>query len=83
LNNEKTVIGRGKDVDIQINEPSISRHHLEIEIVGDNIIATDLNSINGSYVEGNKISKAYLLDGNSITLGSVSFNYYFKDSFES
>lgn len=55
LEKEITVIGRTKEADIVINDTGISRKHLEIRKSNNKIFATDLNSTNGSFVEGRKI----------------------------
>ena len=52
LTESKTIIGRGSDCDIVIDDPGISRKHLEIDITDNGVIARDLGSTNGTYVEG-------------------------------
>ena len=70
LTEEKTIIGRGSDCDIVIDDPGISRRHMEIDVTdnGNTVIARDLNSTNGMYVEGHHVEAATLLDGNTITM---------------
>lgn len=72
----KTVIGRGSDCDIIIDDPGISRKHLEIDIRKDDVIARDLGSTNGTYVEGHLIPEARLLDGNTITIGRTRIIFW-------
>lgn len=50
-------IGRTPDNDIVLNDPSVSRSHAEIKIDGAKITVIDLNSSNGTYVNGIKISR--------------------------
>ena len=69
LTKDKTVIGRGSGCDIVIDDPGISRKHLEIDITDNGVIARDLGSTNGTYVEGHQVPAATLLDGNTITIG--------------
>jgi hypothetical protein len=68
----KTILGRGKDADVIINEKNISRHHASITRTEKGYVLTDLDSTNGTFVEGNKINKAYLLNGNQFSVGTKS-----------
>ena len=68
LTESKTVIGRGSGCDIVIDDPGISRKHLEIDLTPNGVIARDLGSTNGTYVEGHQVPAATLLDGNTITM---------------
>lgn len=72
----KTVIGRGSDCDIVIDDPGVSRHHLEIDITPRGVIARDLGSTNGTYVEGHLVPAATLLDGNTITIGRTRILFW-------
>lgn len=76
LTKEKTVIGRGSGCDIVIDDPGISRNHLEIDITDKGVIARDLGSTNGTYVEGHQVPAATLLDGNTITIGRTRILYW-------
>ena len=78
LTEEKTIIGRGSDCDIVIDDPGISRRHMEIDVTdnGNTVIARDLNSTNGMYVEGHHVEAATLLDGNTITIGRTRILYW-------
>ena len=58
LTKDKTVIGRGSGCDIVIDDPGISRKHLEIDITDNGVIARDLGSTNGTYVEGHQVPAA-------------------------
>ncbi|NEG95580.1 hypothetical protein CS006_03885 [Bifidobacterium primatium] len=72
----KTVIGRGSNCDIVIDDPGISRSHLEIDITDSGVIARDLGSTNGTYVEGHQVPAATLLDGNTITIGRTRILFW-------
>lgn len=72
----KTVIGRGSDCDIVIDDPGVSRHHLEIDITPKGVVARDLGSTNGTYVEGHLVPAATLLDGNTITIGRTRILFW-------
>src|SRR5690606_30085058 len=71
-----TVIGRGSEADIIVDDPGISRRHLEIRVTADGVIASDLGSTNGTYVEGHQVPAATLVDGNTITIGRTRILFW-------
>lgn len=71
-----TVIGRGSQADIQVDDSGVSRLHLELRVTPGGVIATDLGTTNGSFVEGHKIEAATLLDGNTITIGRTRIMFW-------
>ena len=71
-----TVIGRGSEADIVVNDSGVSRRHLELRITPTGVIATDLGSTNGTFVEGHRIDAATLLDGNQIVIGRTKILFW-------
>lgn len=71
-----TIIGRGSDADIVVDDPGVSRQHLEIRVTPDGVVATDLGSTNGTFVEGHQITAATLVDGNTLTLGRTRILFW-------
>jgi pSer/pThr/pTyr-binding forkhead associated (FHA) protein len=67
-------IGRSIDADIVINDPAISRIHAEITI-GTEIILRDLNSTNGVWFNGKRISEVELTNPATFNLGSIEVEY--------
>jgi hypothetical protein len=63
------VIGRGTEADLRINDPGVSRRHLELEVSIDGVEAVDLGSTNGIQVDGTKVRRARLRDGSMIKIG--------------
>ena len=51
------VIGRGTEADLRINDPGVSRRHLELEVSIDGVEAVDLGSTNGILVDGTKVRR--------------------------
>ena len=49
---------------------------VEIDITDNGVIARDLGSTNGTYVEGHQVPAATLLDGNTITIGRTRILYW-------
>lgn len=68
---EKTTIGRVEDNSFQIVEPSVSGHHCEVWLRGNEVVVKDLNSTNGSYINGERITEAVLKPGQILRLGQV------------
>ena len=71
-----TVVGRGTEADITVADSGVSRRHLELRITPTGVIATDLGSTNGTFVEGHRIDAATLLDGNQITIGRTRILFW-------
>jgi pSer/pThr/pTyr-binding forkhead associated (FHA) protein len=68
---DKTTIGRVEDNLFQITEPSVSSHHCEILLRGNEVIVKDLNSTNGTYINGEKITESPIKPGQILRLGQV------------
>ncbi|MDO5661941.1 MAG: DUF3662 and FHA domain-containing protein [Brachybacterium sp.] len=66
-----TVVGRGGDSDIILDDTGVSRHHLELRREdGGTLVATDLGSTNGTFVDGERIrTPVRLADRSAITIG--------------
>ncbi|HEY5297649.1 MAG TPA: FHA domain-containing protein [Verrucomicrobiae bacterium] len=71
LQTDRTTIGRVEDNTFQIADPSVSSHHCEIQLRGSDIVIRDLNSTNGSFINGNKIEESVLKPGQVLRLGQV------------
>jgi pSer/pThr/pTyr-binding forkhead associated (FHA) protein len=71
LNVDRTTIGRVDDNTLQIADPSVSSHHCEVQLHGSEILIRDLNSTNGSYINGEKITEKVLKPGQTLRLGQV------------
>ena len=65
------VLGRGTEADLRINDPGVSRRHLELEVTADGVEAVDLGSTNGILVDGAKVSRARLRDGAVVRIGNT------------
>lgn len=66
-----TTVGRVEDNTFQIADPSVSSHHCEILLVHEDVIVKDLNSTNGSFINGQKITESVLKPGQILRLGQV------------
>jgi len=69
----KNRIGRAADNDLQIDHPTISGRHCEIDVLGDELVIRDCDSTNGTFVNGQPIVAAKLPPGCAFRLGDVEF----------
>ena len=71
LNVERTTVGRVEDNTFQIADGSVSSHHAEIILRGSDIVIKDLNSTNGTYINGDRITEMVLKPGQILRFGQV------------
>ena len=71
LKQGSTVIGRGSDADITVNDAGTSRKHVEIVWNGSEGIARDLGSTNGSKINGQRFREAKLQPDTDIVIGQT------------
>ncbi len=71
LKSERTTVGRLEDNAFQIAEPSVSSHHCEVILKGEEVVIKDLNSTNGTYINDQPITEAVLKPGQILRLGKV------------
>jgi hypothetical protein len=71
IEKRRVVIGRSKDCDIQVADPNVSRRHAEIRQEGSAYWVVDLDSTNGTEVNGRRLKRAKLRSGDTITVGST------------
>ena len=62
-------IGRAPDNDIQIDNLAVSDHHARVYGEAGRLVVEDLNSLNGTFVNGQRVELAVLRDGDSILIG--------------
>ena len=68
---DKTTIGRVEDNTFQIAEPSVSSHHCEVVLRGTEVLVRDLNSTNGTYINGEKVTESVIKPGQILRLGQI------------
>lgn len=70
------VVGRSNDADLRIDDPGVSRRHLEIRVVesdgGPRISVLDMGSTNGVLVNGKRVEEATIGDGAVVRIGNTS-----------
>ena len=78
LSGRVTVLGRGSEADIVVDDPGVSRRHVEIRLDDGSAVVRDLGSTNGTFVDGERASTARLSDGSSITIGRTRITVTFR-----
>jgi pSer/pThr/pTyr-binding forkhead associated (FHA) protein len=71
IDKRRVVIGRSKDCDVQLSDPNVSRRHAELRQEGAAFWIVDLDSTNGTEVNGRRLKRAKLQTGDTITIGST------------
>jgi Protein of unknown function (DUF3662)/FHA domain len=71
LTKRRAVIGRSKDCDVQVADPNVSRRHAEVRQEGAGHWVVDLDSTNGTEINGRRLKRAKLRPGDTITVGST------------
>ena len=75
LDQKRSVLGRSRDADVQIEDPNVSRRHAEIVQEGSVYWLVDLGSTNGTEVDGKRVSRARLGDGSRFTVGETTLTF--------
>jgi hypothetical protein len=74
----RTRLGRAPGCELQIDSQSVSRNHALILKSARELVVEDLNSTNGVLVNGRKVSRHFLTDGDTLTVGEIQFRCVLK-----
>jgi Protein of unknown function (DUF3662)/FHA domain len=72
---QRVVLGRSRDCDIQLTDPNVSRRHAELRQEGSSFWIVDLDSTNGIEVNGRRVKRAKLADGDTVILGTTALTF--------
>jgi len=75
LENEMVTIGRVDDNTIKVDNMAVSSHHAKLIRENGDYVLIDLNSLNGTFVNGQKVSKWILKNNDFITIGKHTLVY--------
>jgi hypothetical protein len=77
IGEEPVVVGRLPDCTVALNDPNVSRRHAEFVRVssGDGVVVRDLQSTNGTRVNGVPVHQQQLVDGDEVTVGTTVLRY--------
>lgn len=67
------VLGRALSSDLPVLDPTVSRRHAELTVMGSGVDVRDLGSSNGTYVGGERVTQARLTAGGRVIFGRVPF----------
>lgn len=73
------VVGRGTDADVRINDPGVSRRHVQFEVDADasgapRVSVRDLGSTNGMLVDGHRMTHTALHNGSTVKIGNTTMS---------
>lgn len=75
-----TIIGRGREAPLTLPHPLVSRQHCEIFEQNGQLVVRDLGSLNGTFINNERITEAVLPNGELLTIGTVTFRAVYDDS---
>lgn len=67
------IVGRNPDVDVVISDSNVSRRHAELWRTGEGVAVRDLQSTNGTFVNGHRVTAVSLSPRDDLTIGGLHF----------
>ena len=78
INKLPAALGRNSDADVRLDDSWVSRVHCEISEISGTLLVRDLDSRNGTLVNGQYVKEAHLLPGDRLTVGLTSFEVHYQ-----
>lgn len=82
ITKDKTTLGRRPYNDIVIDNLAVSGEHAVLQMVGGDVFIEDLNSTNGTYINGKAIKKQLLTHNDTVEIGKYKIKYLVDESGE-
>jgi pSer/pThr/pTyr-binding forkhead associated (FHA) protein len=84
LTKEKTILGRRPYNDIVIDNLAVSGEHAQLHMIGNDVFIEDLNSTNGTYINGKAVRKQLLTNNDTVEIGKYKIKFITEvtDDFE-
>ena len=82
ITKDKTTLGRRPYNDIVIDNLAVSGEHAVLQMVGSDVFIEDLNSTNGTYINGKAIKKQLLAHNDTVEIGKYKIKYLVEDNGE-
>lgn len=79
ITKDKTTLGRRPYNDIVIDNLAVSGEHAVLQMVGADVFIEDLNSTNGTYINGKAIKKQLLADNDTVEIGKYKIRFLIGD----
>jgi hypothetical protein len=80
IDSSRTILGRSRGCEIRVSDLNVSRRHAEVRHDDGTYWIVDLGSTNGTEVNGKRVERERLRDGDRITLGSTEIVFGLKSS---
>ena len=80
ITKDKTTLGRRPYNDIVIDNLAVSGEHAVLQMLGNDVFIEDLNSTNGTYINGKAIKKQLLAHNDTVEIGKYKIKYLVEDS---
>ena len=71
-----TSVGRHGEADILLDDVTVSRRHAEVERIGERYVARDVGSLNGIWLNGQRVDTAELTDGDELQIGRFKLVFF-------
>src|SRR5689334_2709555 len=82
ITKDKTTLGRRPYNDIVIDNLAVSGEHAVLQMVGSDVFIEDLNSTNGTYINGKAVKKQLLTHNDTVEIGKYKIKYLVEDGTE-
>ena len=79
---DKTTLGRRPYNDIVIDNLAVSGEHAVLQMVGSDVFIEDLNSTNGTYINGKAVKKQLLAHNDTVEIGKYKIKYLVEEGGE-
>lgn len=76
LDTDVSTVGRHPDADIFFDDVTVSRRHAEVTRHGTHFEIVDQRSLNGTYVNGERVDRADLVNGAEVRIGKFRLNFF-------
>jgi hypothetical protein len=75
IRTDRVVIGRSRECDVRVDDANASRRHAELHRTGGSFWLSDLGSTNGTELNGKRVQRSEVADGDVITIGSTELRF--------
>ncbi|UYQ78623.1 FHA domain-containing protein [Glutamicibacter sp. JL.03c] len=76
LDTDESIAGRHPNADIFLDDVTVSRRHAKFTRTGENFLLSDIGSLNGTYINGDRIDEIQLNSGVQVQIGKFRLNFY-------
>lgn len=75
LSRPRMYVGRGAESDLRLSDATVSRLHGVVSLQGGETVVEDASSTNGLFINAQRVRRAALKDGDTVTFGTVRYQY--------